>query len=104
MDDNKVKHLEMIQAVINRMAQNSFLLKGWSVVLTAAIFALAADFRPKNLEVNETAPSGRQTAYIFTEEMCNALWMAYANGVALCWCGATPAPVKARWPMPLPPI
>ena len=40
--DNRVKHLELIQGVINRMAQSSFLLKGWSVVLVAALFALAA--------------------------------------------------------------
>ncbi len=40
--DAKLKHLEMIQAVITRMAYNSFLLKGWSVTLVAAIFALAA--------------------------------------------------------------
>ncbi|MES9857457.1 MAG: hypothetical protein ABW166_12740 [Sedimenticola sp.] len=38
----KLKHLEIIQGVITRMAQNSFLLKGWSVTLTAALFALAA--------------------------------------------------------------
>jgi hypothetical protein len=40
--ESKLKHLEMIQAVINRMAHNSFLLKGWSVTLTAALLALAA--------------------------------------------------------------
>jgi len=40
--DNKRKHLEMLQGVINRMANNSFLLKGWSVVLVSALFALAA--------------------------------------------------------------
>ena len=40
--ENKVKHLEMIQGVINRMANNSFLLKGWSVILVSALFALAA--------------------------------------------------------------
>ena len=46
--ESKLKHLEMIQAVINRMAQNSFLLKGWSVTLTAALFVLAAnDARPQ---------------------------------------------------------
>ncbi len=28
--DAKLKHLEMIQAVITRMAHNSFLLKGWT--------------------------------------------------------------------------
>lgn len=38
----KLKHLEMIQGVINRMAGNSFLLKGWSVTLISALFALAA--------------------------------------------------------------
>lgn len=32
----------MIQAVVNRMSVNSFLLKGWSVILVSALFALAA--------------------------------------------------------------
>jgi hypothetical protein len=40
--ENKRAHLEMIQAVINRMSVNSFQLKGWSVVLISAFFALAA--------------------------------------------------------------
>lgn len=40
--DNKIKHLEMIQGVINRMAGNSFMLKGWAVTLVAGIFALAS--------------------------------------------------------------
>lgn len=40
--ESKLKHLEMIQGIINRLAGNSFLLKGWSVTLTSALFALAA--------------------------------------------------------------
>lgn len=40
--ESKLKHLELIQGVINRMASNSFLLKGWSVTLISALFALAA--------------------------------------------------------------
>jgi len=40
---SKHTHLEMIQGVINRLAHNSFLLKGWSVVLVSAMFALAAN-------------------------------------------------------------
>lgn len=40
--DKKLKHLEMIQSIINRLSTNSFLLKGWSVVLVAALFALSA--------------------------------------------------------------
>jgi hypothetical protein len=38
---SKEKHLELIQGVINRMAANSFHLKGWSVVLVSALFVLA---------------------------------------------------------------
>lgn len=33
------KHLEMLQAVITRMAQNSFAIKGWSVTLVTALLA-----------------------------------------------------------------
>lgn len=40
--NNKIKHLEFIQGVINRLSQNSFLLKGWSVLLVSALFAVAA--------------------------------------------------------------
>lgn len=39
---NKHKHLDFIQAAINRMAGNLFLLKTWSVTLVAALFALSA--------------------------------------------------------------
>ena len=40
--EKKLKHLELIQGVINRLSTNSFLLKGWGVVLISALFALAA--------------------------------------------------------------
>ena len=40
--DRKVTHLQLLQAVITRMGGNSFLLKGWSVTLVSAMFALAA--------------------------------------------------------------
>ena len=40
--ESKLKHLELIQGVINRMASNSFRLKEWSVVLVSAILFLAA--------------------------------------------------------------
>ena len=38
----KVNHLEMIQGIVNRLAKSSFLLKGWTVILVSALFALAA--------------------------------------------------------------
>lgn len=38
--EQKVKHLEFIQGIINRMASNSFLIKGWCITLVSAIFVL----------------------------------------------------------------
>jgi hypothetical protein len=40
--EKRIAHLQMIQGVINRMAGNSFLLKGWCVTLVSALIALAA--------------------------------------------------------------
>lgn len=37
----KNKHLEFIQATINRMAGNSFLLKGWSVTVMGGLLAFS---------------------------------------------------------------
>ena len=34
------KEIDLIQGCINRMAQNSFLIKGWTVTLFAVILAL----------------------------------------------------------------
>lgn len=42
IDAGRLKHLELIQKVITRMANNSFLLKGWSVTILSAILAIAA--------------------------------------------------------------
>lgn len=40
--DGKLKHLDLISAVIGRMSTHSFMLKGWSVTLMAALFALSS--------------------------------------------------------------
>jgi hypothetical protein len=42
MIEKKLKHLEFIQNIITRMNSNSFLLKGWTITLVSALFALAA--------------------------------------------------------------
>ena len=39
--DNKLKHLELIQNVINRLANNSFYLKGWTVIFVAAVLVFS---------------------------------------------------------------
>lgn len=47
--EDKRKHLEFIQGVINRMASNSFLFKGWSITIIAGIAAFAAQGSNANL-------------------------------------------------------
>jgi hypothetical protein len=42
MDENKRTYLLMIQNIIDRLSQNSFLIKGWSITIVSALFALAA--------------------------------------------------------------
>ena len=41
--DARIKHLEFIQAVIGRLATDSFLMKGWAVTVAAVIYGFAAD-------------------------------------------------------------
>jgi hypothetical protein len=42
------KHLTLVQGVVNRLAGNSFALKGWSVTLVSALLALATkDAEPR---------------------------------------------------------
>lgn len=42
MSAERLKYLEMLQSVINRMSSNSSTLKGWTVTLVVALVALAA--------------------------------------------------------------
>lgn len=47
-EDRKIAHLGFLQSIIARMANNSFLLKGWAVTLLAAIAAaIAAKWSPE---------------------------------------------------------
>lgn len=43
MKEGKLKHLELVQGVINRLANNSFLVKGWSITITLGAFGLFLD-------------------------------------------------------------
>ena len=41
MDKDKHLHLQLIQNIVNRLARNSFLIKGWVITLVSAMFILA---------------------------------------------------------------
>jgi hypothetical protein len=40
-DENLKKEIDLIQGCISRMANNSFLLKGWAISIAAVVLALA---------------------------------------------------------------
>jgi hypothetical protein len=40
--EDRNKHLELVQSVINRLAVNSFLIKGWTLTVSAAFYGYAA--------------------------------------------------------------
>lgn len=40
--EEKMKYLDLIQGIITRMANNSFMLKGWAVTLLVGVLALSS--------------------------------------------------------------
>ncbi|MCF1182441.1 hypothetical protein L0E83_03190 [Marichromatium gracile] len=51
------EHLTLVQGVINRLAGNSFALKGWSVTLVSALLALAVSEAKLDLVVVALLPA-----------------------------------------------
>ena len=76
--ENKIRHLEMIQGVISRMASNSFLLKGWAVTLVAGIFALSAKDTDKLYFILAYVPIivfwGLDAYYLLQERLYRSLY------------------------------
>ncbi len=85
MEKPSEKHLDLIQSVTERLARNSFLLKGWAVTLVAACFLLAvrgAD--PTIAIVAALLPCftfwGLDAYYLRQERMYRRLYDAVRNG------------------------
>jgi hypothetical protein len=41
LDEQRLKHLELLQSVIARLGNNSFLIKGWCITLSGVLVAIA---------------------------------------------------------------
>ncbi|MGW1228189.1 hypothetical protein [Streptomyces sp. NPDC002530] len=53
---DRIKHLEFIQAIVTRLGNNSFLLKGWAITLTAAVLALSSGQLSWQIALSGTIP------------------------------------------------
>lgn len=76
--EEKIRHLELVQGVISRMANNSFMLKGWAVTLVAGIFALAGKDAHKLYFLVAYIPVmvfwGLDAYYLFQERLYRSLY------------------------------
>ena len=73
-----VEHLKIIQGVINRMAQVSFILKGWSVTLVVGILGFATSTSDVSLSLSALLPAfvfwGLDAYYLRKERLFRELY------------------------------
>ena len=81
---SREKHLEFIQGVINRHNSNSFMLKGWAVTLSAALYALAGTIQESDIVLIAFAPIllfwGLDAFYLSNEKCFVDLYNSVALG------------------------
>jgi hypothetical protein len=83
--DLRLRHLDMIQAVVARQAQNSFAVRGWSVTVVSAVFAIAVtqDDAPRATVLVALAPTlifwGLDAYYLWQERLFRGLYTAAAH-------------------------
>ena len=85
-DEDKRKHLEMIQGVVARLAGNSFSIKGWAVALIAVLGGFAAkDANPRfvlGLWLPVLCFWGLDAYYLRQEKLFRKLYDAAVKGDA----------------------
>ena len=56
MEDHRVKHLEMIQSVVGRLGNDSFLVKGWAITVAGVFYGFAIQTENWKLAAASAAP------------------------------------------------
>ena len=82
--EDKRKHLEFIQGIINRYNSNSFLIKGWTITISAALYALAGTINEPFLVLLALVPIymfwGLDAFYLSNERCFVDLYNSVAKG------------------------
>jgi len=78
------KHLEFIQGIINRNNSNSFMLKGWTLAISAALYALAGSVKNPDIVQIAYIPIlliwGLDAVYLSNERCFVDLYNAVVTG------------------------
>lgn len=82
--EDKRKHLEFIQGIINRHNSNSFLIKGWAITISAALYALAGTINEPFIVLLALVPIcmfwGLDAFYLSNERCFVDLYNSVAEG------------------------
>lgn len=77
-EDHRIKHLEMIQAVIGRLGNDSFLVKGWAVTVAGVFFGFAVNKTDAGLAIVSLLPTalfwGLDTYFLRAERLFRVLY------------------------------
>lgn len=83
-DERRIKHMEMIQAVISRLGNDSFLVKGWAVTVTGAFLGFAVNSSSWQLAGASFVPTllfwWLDAYYLWAERMFRALFDCVRRG------------------------
>lgn len=78
IEDNRIKHLEMIQAVIGRLGNDSFLVKGWAITVAGAFLGFAVNSDKAYLALASVVPTvffwNLDTYYLWAERLFRILY------------------------------
>lgn len=83
-EDQRIKHLEMVQAVISRLGTDSFLVKGWAVTVSGAFLGVAINNNEWALALAGALPAvlfwGLDAYFLRAERLFRALHDAVRTG------------------------
>jgi hypothetical protein len=83
-EEGRIKHLEMIQAVIGRLGTDSFLVKGWAVTVVGAFLGFAVRAEDPELALASLFPTllfwGLDAYFLRSERLFRALYDHVRNG------------------------
>jgi hypothetical protein len=83
-DEHRLKHMEFIQAVVARLAGNSFFVKGWAITVAGVFIGFALNSDDIRLALAALVPTiafwGLDTYFLRSERLFRALYDQVRRG------------------------
>jgi hypothetical protein len=83
-DEHRLKHMELIQAVVARLAGNSFLVKGWAITVAGVFIGFALNSEDLRLALSALVPTvafwGLDAYFLRSERLFRALYDQVRTG------------------------